>query len=149
SGDALRTNLLEFWNPAITRVWTTDDSLVFPGPTFTPHLVSPDGALSNPPGTSFLLADSGITPVGTPIARRKVLRLYRMHGPVRLRESLAGVDDEGWMGTKAAYNRFSSSGPGTLVVSLSRLSYCPDAKGAPPAPTVALDVGSIFLGVQN
>src|SRR5918992_2421973 len=78
SGVGLRANLLEFWNPSIVRVGTTDGSLLFPGPTLTPHLAKADGTLSEQPGTPFVLADSGVVPVGSEVARRGALRLYRL-----------------------------------------------------------------------
>lgn len=143
SGVGLRTNLLEFWNPSIVGVGTTDGSLLFPGPTLTPYVVDPDGTLSSQPGTPFVLADSGVIPVGSEVASRGVLRLYRLDGPIRLRESVAGVDEESWMGAASAYNRFAEAGSGELVVSLSRTAFCPDPSVAPPAPRVTVSVGAL------
>jgi hypothetical protein len=149
TGVGLRINLLEFWNPSIVKVATTDRTLVFPGPTLNPEVVAADGTLSDQTGTSFVLADSGIVPVGTEIAKRGVLRVYRVHGPIKLRESVEGVDEETWMGSSSAYNRFAGAGRGELVVTLSRTAFCPDASAAPPAPNVKVSVGRLVMGLRD
>ena len=149
TGVGLRTNLLEFWNPSIVRVATTDGSLLFPGPTLNPYVVKPDGTLSHQPGTPFVLADSGIIPVGEQVAERGVLRLYRANGPIRLRESTNGVDEEAWMGESSAYNRFAASGRGDLVVTLSRAAFCPNPPDAAPAPRITVTVGSLAIGKRD
>lgn len=149
TGVGLRTNLLEFWNPSIVRVGTTDGTQLFPGPTFLPRVVEPDGTVSDQPGTPFLLADSGVTPVGTEVARRGVLRLYRLDGPLRLLDSVEGVDEESWMGAAAAYNRFARAGRGSVVVTLSRQAFCPEGKAAPPAAGVTVRVGPLAIGPRN
>lgn len=137
-------NLLEFWNRSIVKVWSTDGSVPPPGGTLTPNLARIDGTLSNPPGTDFLLADSGVDVAGTPIASHGTLRLYPLHGPIRLRDSLERVDPDGWMSTDAAYNQFSTAAdrPGYAVVSLSRVGYC----GTAPAGHATVDVGRIVIG---
>jgi len=149
TGVGLRTNLLEFWNPSIVRVATTDGSLLFPGPTLNPYVVKADGTLSVQPGTPFVLADSGIVPVGSQVASRGVLRLYRVDGPIRLRESASGVDEEAWMGESSAYNRFAAAGRGDLVVTLSRVAFCPEASVAPPAANVTVTVGSLAISERD
>jgi len=149
TGVGLRTNLLEFWNPSIVRVATTDGSLLFPGPTLNPYVIDADGTLSNQPGTPFVLADSGVVPVGSLVATRGVLRVYRVGDTIRLRESTSGVDEEAWMGAESAYNRFEASGPGDLVVTLSRGAFCPAASIAPPAAGVTVTVGSLVISKRN
>jgi hypothetical protein len=144
SGVGLRTSLLEFWNSSIVKVGTTDGSELFPGPTFRPGVIHADGTLSSLPGTAFLLADSGIEPVGSPIDVRGSLRLYRLDGPIKLRESVEGVDEESWMGQSSAYNRFAEAGRGELVVTLSRIAFCPDPAVAPPAPRATVTVGPVI-----
>ena len=145
TGVGLRTNLLEFWNPSIVRVATTDGSLLFPGPTLNPYVVEPDGTLSHQPGTPYVLADSGIFPVGSQVAERGVLRLYHVGGRIRLRESVTGVDEETWMGESSAYNRFAAAGRGNLVVTLSRVAFCPPASAAPPAAEATITVGPLTI----
>jgi hypothetical protein len=149
TGVGLRTNLLEFWNPAIIKVGTLDGSELFPGPTLLPRVVKADGTLSEQPGTPYVLADAGIFPVGAQVAHRGVLRLYRVDGPIRFRESVEGVDEEAWMGSSAAYNRFALAGGGQLVVTLSRTAFCPDPSVAPPAPRVSVTVGPLGIGRRN
>jgi hypothetical protein len=149
TGVGLRTNLLEFWNRAIVRVGTTDGTQLFPGPTLVQRVVKGDGTLSEQPGTPFVLADSGITPVGRVVASRGVLRLYLLDGPIRLRDSVDGVDEEAWMSEHAAYNRFAATGRGQLVVSLSRTAFCPDPSVAPPAPHVTVTVGPLVVRQDN
>jgi hypothetical protein len=149
TGVGLRTNLLEFWNPSIVRVATTDGSLLFPGPTLNPYVVNEDGTLSAQPGTPFVLADSGIYPVGSPVEGHGSLRLYRVDGPIRLRESVSGVDEEAWMSDSSAYNRFAAAGRGDLVVTLSRVAFCPDAANAPPPARVSVSVGRLRIREVN
>jgi len=149
TGVGLRTNLLEFWNPSIVRVATTDGSLLFPGPTLNPYVVNEDGTLSEQPGTPFVLADSGVVPVGSLVAGHGSLRLYRVDGPIRLRESTTGVDEEAWMGESSAYNRFAAAGRGELVMTLSRVAFCPAASAAPPAADVTVTVGSLMISKRN
>ena len=149
TGVGLRTNLLEFWNRSIVRVGTTDGTQLFPGPTFFPRVVRADGTVSNQPGTQYVLADSGVTPVGRVVAKRGVLRVYRLDGPLQLRDSVEGVDEETWMGANAAYNRFAGAGRGDVVVNLSRTGFCPARSVAPPAPRVTIRVGRLEIGPRN
>jgi hypothetical protein len=137
-------NMLEFWNRSIVKVWSTDGSAPPPGGTLTPNLARIDGTLSNPPGTDYLLADSGVDVAGTPVARRGALRLYPLDGPIRLRDSVEHVAPDGWMSTDAAYNQFATAGDrrSVAIISLSRVGYCGDA----PPGRATIDVGRIVIG---
>ena len=136
-------NLLEFWNRSIVKVWSTDGSAPGPGPTLTPNLARPDGALSNPPGTDYVLADNGVTPVGRAVASHGATRLYRLDGPIRLATSLTGITGDGWMSSDAAYNQFETPGhrAGTAKISLAR-SFCGDA----PVGHATMRVGRLVVG---
>ena len=149
TGVGLRTNLLEFWNPAITRVGTLDGSQLFPGPTLLQRVIEADGSVSEQTGTPYVLADSGVEPVGTLVETRGVLRLYRVVGAIRLKDSVQGVDEEAWMGADAAYNRFAGAGRGELVVTLSRTAFCPDRSAAPPGARVTVVVGELVFAERD
>ncbi|MEX2211331.1 MAG: hypothetical protein WD689_06155 [Gaiellaceae bacterium] len=149
TGDALRTNLTEFWNSSIANVWSLDGTAPFPGRTVIPRLAKGDGTLSPSPDTPYLLADAGIQPVGEAVAGFGTLRLVPLDGPIRLRESLQGVDAETWMGEFGAYNRFAEGEGGVVVVTLSRTAFCPDPDVAPPPARVRVTVGPLRIGLVN
>jgi hypothetical protein len=104
-------HLLEFWNRSIDKVWSVDPASPAPGPgpTQTPDLIKADGTLWPSPDTDYALAVNGVA-LQSPVAARQEKAnqtLYRLDGrPLRLRYSQTGVYSDGWMGERAAYNRF-------------------------------------------
>jgi hypothetical protein len=140
-------DLLEFWNRSIKHVWSLDGSAPGPGPTLSPDLATRGGRLSPAPGTSYLLADSGVDPVGTPIGTVQTLRLYHLAGPIRLRSWVTNVGGDGWMVADAAYNRFVTPGrrAGLAVVDLDRTPFCPDASRHAPIGRITVAVGTLVI----
>ena len=103
---------LEFWNRTVRRVWSMDGSA--PGPTETPDVVE-DGRLEPASGTEYVVADSGVTPVGRVLARKlhrggrgvRTWTLVRITPPLRLRQTIEGVYPDGWGAPGTALNQFS------------------------------------------
>jgi hypothetical protein len=140
-------NLLEFWNRSIVNVWSLDGSAPEPGPTLSPDLAATDGTLWPSPETPYLVADTNVDPAGTPLDARGPTRLYRLDGPIRLRSWRAGIEPDGWMLHDSAYSRFGSgAGPaGTLVISLSRATFCPDPTKHIPEGQATIRVGRLAV----
>ncbi len=144
---------MEFWNRDVRRVWSLDGTAPGPGPVLTPNIVSTDGRLADDPGYRYAVVDNGISIAGDRVAERGLLRLVRIAPPLRLTESLAGVFNDGWIGSTkpqdsviAGYNRFDAPRrPGTVFVTLSRKAFC-----GPKAPgRVLIEVGTLGLGPER
>jgi len=144
---------MEFWNRSVRQVWSLDGTAPGPGPTLTPSIYATDGRLVGDPGYEYAVADNGISIAGETVAERGLLRVIRIARPLRLTESIAGVFNDGWIGSTkpqdsviANYNRFDApEKPGTAFVTLSRKGFC-----GPPAPgRVLIEVGTLALGQQR
>ena len=144
---------MEFWNRNVRSVWSLDGTAPGPGPVLTPDLIATDGRLAGDPGYGYAVIDNGLSIAGTTRCAAGRLRLVRIAKPLRLRESLAGVFNDGWIGSKgpagsviADYNKFvAPKKPGTVFVTLSRKGFC-----GPHAPGhVLIEVGTIALGQQR
>ena len=142
-------DLLELWNRSIVNVWSLDGTAPGPGPTLSPNLDSTDGTLGNPPGTPYLLADSGVDPVGKPVASvpGSGLRLYRLNGPIRLLDWIDGIGGDGWVVSDSSYSRFADAGgpAGTALITLSRTRFCPDPARGAPEGRVTVTVGRLAI----
>ena len=132
------SNLTEFWNRSIVKVWSLDGSGPGPGHTLTPDLVDADGTLWPDPETDFVLAANGVEVVGEVAATNTDAgaTLVALDGPIRLRANTTGIEADGWIvgrggddpePARAAYNRFdvTEGGTGEAVVTLSRETFCP------------------------
>jgi hypothetical protein len=127
--------LTEFFNPAVRRMWSLDGTAIRVGaPILTPDLDATDGTLTPSPETDYALAVNGVELQAPIVARRKNAVLYRLSGPIKLKEALIGRETDGWIiapsGKKvarAAYTRYdvAGDGPGFAVVKLSRVGWCP------------------------
>jgi hypothetical protein len=144
---------MEFWNRSVRRVWSLDGTAPGPGPVLTPDLIATDGRLDGDPGYEYAVTDAGLAIAGTPVVTQGATKVVRIAKPLRLRNSLAGVFTDGWIGSKipadrvmADYNQFDApSKPGVVSVTLSRKGFC-----GPPAPGhVLIEVGTIALGQQK
>jgi len=144
---------MEFWNRNVRKVWSLDGTAPGPGPVLTPDLIATDGRLAGDPGYRYAVIDKGLSIAGETVAERGSLRLVRIARPLRLRDSLAGVFNDGWIGSmkpaatvSADYNDFEAPRkPGTVLVTVSRKGFC-----GPPAPGhVLIEVGTIALGQQK
>ena len=136
--DPIGANATEFWNRSITKVWSVDGTGPGPGHTLTPDLLDVDGTLWPNPETDFVLAANGVQVVGETVASNAAANasLVRLNGPIRLRANETGIAADGWsignagdetVPARAAYNRFDvgAGGTGTVVVTLSRETFCP------------------------
>jgi hydrogenase-4 membrane subunit HyfE len=121
---------LEFWNRKVQHVWSTDGTAPGPGPTLTPDLVSPDGRLEPASGVEYVVADSGVSPVGRVLERKihtggrgaRTWTLVKIAPPLRLRQSIDGIYPDGWGKPATALNQFSFAGraPGIVKVHVFR-----------------------------
>jgi hypothetical protein len=138
----------EFWNRSIVQVWSVEGSAPGPGPTLTPDLAKPDGTLWPTPDTPYVLAVNGVEVAGEEVARATEAGpvLVRIGDELRLKANQIGVYSDGWMGARAAYNRFdvSQAEPGVARVRLSREAFCPEGVRVPGLVTVR--VGPIGIG---
>jgi len=151
----------EFWNRSIQKVWSVDGSGPGPGHTLTPDLQDVDGTLWPDPHTDFVLASNGVQVVGEEVAANADANatLVRLDGPIRLRSNETGIAADGWVvgnagdpsePARAAHNQFdvSESGKGTLVVRLSRETFCPS--GVRSLPGVArVRIGELGRGTDK
>ena len=146
--------LTQFWNQSIKHAYTLDSTYPGPGPTVTPGLVRPDGALSDDTGTPYVLADNGVRLAAKRVAERGSLVLYRIDKhPWRLQQSASGISPDGWTvgssDTKSADGSFAYFGPetkpGTLVVQVWS-TLCP--VGA-PKQHATLRIGTVAINDQQ
>jgi hypothetical protein len=141
----------EFWNRTIQKVWSMDGSGPGPGHTLTPDLQDVDGTLWPDPHTDFVLASDGVQVVGEEVAANPEANatLVRLDGPIRLRSNETGIAADGWVvgdagdpsePARAAHNQFdvAQGGKGTLVVTLSRETFCPSGVGLPGVARVRI-----------
>ena len=119
----------EFWNRSIKKVWSVDGTHPPPGDGVTPDLVSPDGTLSPSPHTRYILQVNGVEVAGEEVARPgdDGTALIRIGPTLKLKANQVGITGDGWMGARAAYNRFdvSQDGDSFAIVRLSRETFCP------------------------
>lgn len=146
--------LTEFWNPSIKHAYTLDSTYPGPGPSVTPGLIKANGALSDDPGTPYVLADNGVQVVGQKIASHGSLVLYRVSKhPWRVRQSASGISPDGWIvgegASKFADGSYAYFGPetkpGTLEVQVWS-TLCPE--GA-PKQHATVRVGTVGVNSQQ
>ncbi len=146
-GDILQ---LEFWNRTVQHIWSTDGTAPGPGPTVVPDVVAPDGRLKPSQGVQYMVADSGVSPVGQVIARKihhggrgaRAWTLLRITPPLRIRRTVEGIYPDGWGKPITALNQYSLPGtaPHLVKVHVSRSG----AAARYPA-TVRVSVGQLAL----
>jgi hypothetical protein len=141
---------LEFWNRTVQHVWSTDGTAPGPGPTVVPNVVAPDGRLEPAAGVEYMVADSGISPVGRVVARKihrggrgaRSWTLVRVTPPLRVRQTVEGVYSDGWGKPNTALNQYSipNGAPSLVRVHVSRTQ----AARLYPA-TVRVTVGTLAV----
>jgi len=144
---------MEFWNRNVRQVWSLDGTAPGPGPVLTPDLIATDGRLADDPGYKYAVIDNGLVIAGETVLQQGTLKLVKIAKPLRLRESTAGVFNDGWIGSTgpagsvaADYNLFDAPAkPGIVNVTVSRKGFC-----GPHAPgNVLIEVGTVKLGQQK
>jgi hypothetical protein len=141
---------LEFWNRSLLHLWSLDGTAPGPGPTFVPTPASTDGRLAPAEGVEYVVADSGVTPVGRVLDRKvhhgargaRTWTLVRIAPPLRLRQSVEGVYADGWGKPITALNQYSLApvGPSKVRVHVFRTR----AARRYPA-TVGVTIGTLAL----
>lgn len=152
-GDDLGVNLDEFWNRSLKNIWSLDGTAPPPGPTWTPDLLRPDGALSSDPGLPYVLETSAVDLVGPVVAYVPGQKLIAVPHPWRLRQATYGVSSDNWVasggeapsadGTYAFFNR--AAGPGTVAIDVDRKTFCVGS----PGTNVVVKVGPVALTQQR
>jgi MFS family permease len=147
-GDATGLWLIEFWNPSLKHVDSLDATAPGPGPTLTPGLQRPDGALRGDSGTPYVLADNGVQVIGPVVEQRGDIFLTRVpRHPWRLKETVEGRDPGGWIQHDGLYAYFGPERrPGTLQVDVGRTAFC---AATAPGTRVVVEVGTVGLDEQN
>jgi hypothetical protein len=114
---------VNFWNPSMRSVIHLGQPEVCALPArgaridpATGHIVTDDGG-SLP---RYLVSQAGTDVAGSALARQGLFTLYRTIRPASLLQSSDGVYGDRWMGSDAAYTRYSGPGPGEAIVDLSR-----------------------------
>jgi len=130
---------LEFWNRSLKRMWSLDASVPGPGAVTTGELAKPNGTIYPSPETDWIVANRGV--VLRPEAGRRVVGDYvaqPLHGPIRLGSAVYGIYPDGWMGEKAAYDRYDvrPGERGLASITVSRIGWC--GKDKPAHVTVKL-----------
>jgi hypothetical protein len=141
---------LEFWNRTIHHVWSMDDTA--PDPRVTPEVVSADGRLDPGEDARYMVAESGISPVGRVLATKvhygggapSTWTLYRLTPPLRLRQTVEGIYPDGWGRPVTAYNQYSipNNEPSVLTIGVSR-----GGGGGEVPATVRVKVARLKLAV--
>jgi hypothetical protein len=137
-------HLLEFWNRSLKQVWALDTTAPGPGPTQSPDLAGLDGRLFPDPGYEWVVANQEIELVGRPVLHAGGWRLWHLALPLRLRQSVTGVDADTWMGPESTYSQFWSPGnrPGRMLVNVTRK----DAWGGTDVPgKVVVQIGPLVI----
>jgi hypothetical protein len=125
---------LEFWNRSLKHVY----NFGAPNPIGIPEdpvVIGKNGRLTSatsvPIGAPYAVADRTLLLAGTALAHRGDKILYAARRPLVLRSRLRGVSPDGWMGSAATYDRYSTPGgrPGTLRTEVSRAVW-----GGPDRP---------------
>ena len=130
---------LEFWNRSLKRMWSLDASAPGPGRVLTGELAKPDGTIHPSPETDWIVANRGVAL--RPAPGRRVVGDYvvqPLHGPIRLGSAVYGIYPDGWMGEKAAYDRYDvePGERGLASITVSRIGWC--GKDKPAQVTVKL-----------
>jgi hypothetical protein len=129
---------LEFWNRSLRRDWSLDATAPGPGGRSTADLLKADGTLWPEPNTDWVVAGDGVRLGGARPQRVGVYTLERLHGPIKLGSAVSGVSSDGWMGERAAYNRYDvkSGTLGLASIIVSRTGWC--GKDKPGRVTVEI-----------
>jgi hypothetical protein len=138
-------HLLEFWNRSLKEVWALDNRAPGPGPTQSPDLATPDGELFPDPGYGWVVASSEIELVGREVVRVGGWRLWQLALPLRLRQSVTGVEADGWMGGESTFSQYWSpdNRPGHVLVNVTRKGAW---GGKDIAGKVRIEVGTLVIG---
>jgi hypothetical protein len=135
---------LEFWNRSLRRVWSLDGTAPGPGGRSTAELEKPDGTLFPEPSTDWVVAGDGVRlgDGGRP-EKVGVYSIERLHGPIKLGSAVYGVSPDGWMGERAAYDRYDvpAGVPGLASIIVSRTGWC----GKDKPGKVTVEVGPLAV----
>ena len=147
--------LTEFFNRSIRKIWSLDGTAINVGaPILTPDLNATDGTLSPSPDTQYALGINGVNIRAPVVERRGDAVLYKLDGPIRLKDALIGRESDGWIVGKGgetvatgSYTRYdvSQDGPGFAVVTLSRANWCP-RPGHRQVATAIVRIGPVGIG---
>jgi hypothetical protein len=137
--------LTEFWNRTLHHVASLNGVAPGPGPISAPGLETPDGALSGYTGDPYTLAGDGVQLAAPIVASRPGFVLYRTPTPWHLLNAEQNVFPDGWATSPIGYTYFPRSGPGTVVVVLSRTGYT--GAGRPALATIR--VGTVKLDANG
>jgi hypothetical protein len=121
--DSTPIHLLEFWNSSLGRVAMLDRTTVPPGPTEWPTVDAATGRVLPDPGAKYAVVDSRIAVVGKQLQTVGPFSLYSIARPLRLRETISGVDSDGWMGASSAYTRYWAPTRGYVDVTVGRAGW--------------------------
>jgi hypothetical protein len=147
--------LTEFFNRSIRKIWSLDGTAINVGaPILTPDLNATDGTLTPSPDTQYALGINGVNIRAPVVERRGDAVIYKLDGPIRLKDALIGRESDGWIVGKGgetvatgSYTRYdvSQDGPGFAVVKLSRHNWCP-RRGHRQAATATVRIGPVGIG---
>jgi hypothetical protein len=118
---------LEFWNRSLKRVWSLDATAPGPGYVVTADLGKSNGTLTPEPGTDWLVATPGVSVDKRPDDRQVGdYVVQRLRGPIRLASAVNGVYPDGWMGSRASYDRYDvrPGQRGLASITVSRIGWC-------------------------
>ncbi len=145
----------EFFNHSIRKIWSLDGTAISVGaPILTPDLDATDGTLTPSPGTEYALGMNGVNIRAPEVTRHGDAVLYKLDGPIRLRDALIGRESDGWIVATGdddvahgSYTRYdvSGDGPGLALVTLSRDNWCP-SPGQRQTATATVRIGPVGIG---
>ena len=139
--DPTGVQLTEFFNRSIRKIWSLDGTAINVGaPILTPDLNATDGTLTPSPDTQYALGINGVNIRAPVVARRGNAVLYKLDGPIRLRDALIGRESDGWIVGKGG-----EIGRESLVHALRRLARRAGVRGRDVVaqPTGARDLDTV------
>jgi hypothetical protein len=136
----------EFWNRSVGAVYRLDADDTTALPTM-PTAIDARGRLVSvedgrrPLFTRYVVAEPAVGIAGEEVAHSDRLVLYRVRGPLRIKDHIDGVFADGWSGPNATYTKYAQS-PGTVRVDVGRAGWGgPDTPGRVTIEVKRLDTG--------
>jgi hypothetical protein len=123
----------EFFNRSVRDVYAVEGAPPLPVQLpEAPTTLSPSGAIllgGRPARTQYALADRSVTVQGRPVARDAAVgtAVYRVDGPLRLRERVTGIYADGWSGPTVSYTRYACRGGRLRLVLAGQQGLSPAA----------------------
>ena len=136
----------EFWNRSVGDMYRLDADNTTALPT-VPTTIDARGRIvsvadrGRPLFPQYVVAQPAVEIAGEEVAHSDRLVLYRVRGPLRIKDRVDGVFPDGWSGPNATYTKYGERS-GTVRVDVGRAGWGgPDAPGRVTIEVRRLDTG--------